>query len=396
MESYLKNNNLECCSGCGACVQACPTHSITFTKQEDGFNVPEINEEKCIHCNKCMNVCPYSHPVDYYKTIKSYAVKTKNADAQIMSSSGGCFFGLACSVIERGGIVFGAIMDKSYCCVHQVATNYDELKPLLGSKYVQSRCDIVFPMVKASLCESKIVLFAGTPCQIAGLKNFLVKEYENLLLVDIACHGVPSNSDFLKCIEWIEQKHGGKLTYLRFRDKKYAGWIHSLTYKVEKNNSVKIRTVAPYKIPYYYFFLYSRNIRRSCYKCPYVGTLRVGDITLADFWAAERLLSEKEIGKGISVALCNTKKGVKWLNKSTEYLDIRQIDTDLAVRNNQPFSQLPNTYPMREELLNHVISNGYKDIRKYYRFRELILGAVKAAVPETVKRKIFRLFGEKR
>lgn len=396
MNSYLVNQNLECCSGCGACIQICPKQCISFIDVEDGFSAPKIDEEKCIHCNRCVGVCPYSNPVERYCIIKSFSAKAKSVDAQMLSSSGGCFYGLSRVVMDQGGVVFGAVIDDSYHCVHKMATKCEELDPLLGSKYVQSRCDVVFSEIKNKLQNGKTLLFSGTPCQVAGLKNYLGKNYDNLLLVDVACHGVPSNNDFLKCIQWIENKHNGKLIYIKFRDKSNAGWMHSLTYKIEKNGTIKSYTVSPYKIPYYYFFLYSKNIRKSCYECPYIGTERVGDITLGDFWAAERVVPEKDIGKGISIALCNTQKGLEWIKKSKKYLNLQLIDKELAVRNNQPFSRKPDRYLLREKMLKQVLGEGYKNTRYYLGLKEFIIEAIKALVPEKIKRMIIRLLGDKK
>lgn len=396
MESYLINHRAEYCSGCGACVQICPKHCISFVEGDDGFCFPRIREDQCIHCNRCNDVCPYSKQISYYNIIRSFSVKAKNSDAQKKSSSGGCFYGLSRSIIDQGGEVFGAAWEDNFQCVHKGATNCDELASLLGSKYVQSRCDHVFPIIRDKLKSEQTVLFAGTPCQIDGLRNYLGKEHGNLLLVDIACHGVPSNKDFSKCIQWIEKKHGGKLIYLKFRDKDFAGWAHSLTYKIEKNNSIKTYTAAPYKIPYYYFFLYSKNIRKSCYYCPYIGKSRVGDITLSDFWAAESCLAESEIGNGISTVLCNTEKGMKWLEKSAKYLNAKMIDTELALKGNQPFLKAPEVYPHREVILKQVLNDGYMGISHYLKPKELVVTAIKALIPEKTKRMITRIVGCKK
>ncbi len=377
-------------------MQSCSHHCISFYVGDDGFMLPSVDKIACIHCKRCVAVCPYSTGVEKKKTIQSYSVKAMDVDAQKESSSGGCFYGLARRTLEDGGVVFGAAMNEDFSCEHRAAKNVQELLPLLGSKYVQSRSDKVFPDILKLLKDNTLVLFVGTPCQIAGLKNYIGREYDQLVTVDIACHGVPSFSELKKCIAWLERKHGGKITYLKFRDKNHSGWNHSLTYDICKDGKIKKHTIAPYKIPYYYFFLHSKNIRMSCYTCPYVGVERIGDITLADFWAAERIYPESKIGSGISVALCNTEKGIAFLKRSKEYLVAVHVDNELATQDNQPFNIHPEKYKKRDELLREVLKNGYVNIGLYYTRKERIIAALKAAVPEKTKRILLRAFGGKR
>ena len=159
--------------------------------------------------------------------------------------------------------------------------------------------------------SGKTVLFSGTPCQIAGLKNYLKDDYDNLICVDIACHGVPSSEDFKKCIKHLEEKHGGKLKNVDFRDKTKGNWSHRFSYVVADDNGEKKYVKFPSQIPYYYFFLHAENLRNSCYKCIYSQFKRVGDITLADCWGIENINLKINSKHGASTVLINTKKGSK-------------------------------------------------------------------------------------
>lgn len=390
MASYLESKRPKDCAGCGACAEICPVHCITMAEKEDGFVFPEVNNEICLHCNKCIRTCPYSGTPERHEVKYSCAGKSGNDNACSASSSGGLFFALASTVLAEGGSVAGAALDENFFCRHYVIDKPDDLTKLMGSKYVQSECHPVFPQIKAELSAEKEVLFVGTPCQVEGLKRYLGREYENLICVDIACHGAPSAADFRECQKQLEKKHRGRLTYLKFRDKTRSGWNHSLTYRIERDHKEKTYTVQPYKVPYYYFFLHSMNIRESCYECPFVGVSRVGDITLADFWGGEKVFSEKEIGKGVSAILCNTEKGRRLLEKCSALIYKKDVDLADIVAGNQPFKTHCKEYPGRTQLLRDVLSNGYSGLRKYIPLKEYVIAGIKAAVPEKLKRALSR------
>lgn len=396
MASYLDNGLREYCSGCGACKEACPKQCISMKQMEDGFLFPVINSEACIHCDKCKRTCPYNNLVEKNSTLACYSGSSKNHSISEISSSGGLFYELARKVIESGGIVAGAKFDSDYNCVHALAYSLDELIPLLGSKYVQSECSSVFSEIENELKSGKTVLFSGTPCQVVGLKNFLNKEYDNLICIDVACHGVPSAADFNLCKAYLERKHGGKLSYIKFRDKKQSGWYHSLTYIIQKNGKTEGHTLAPYKVPYYYFFLWSRNIRKSCYQCPYVGTERVGDITLADYWRAEKEYTENHIGNGISAILCNTVKGIHLFKSCKLDISYRKAKLENIIESNQPFLGHTKEYPNRTQLLENIFKFGYKDTASYIGKKTYLMASLKAVVSEKMKRSIRRRLGAKK
>lgn len=393
MASYLDDGRIENCSGCGACQEICPPKCIHMEQGEDGFLFPKIDESMCVHCGKCRKICLYNSPVNRYPVLKSFSGASTRMDIRKNCSSGGIFGLLAEHILSNQGIVAGAVFNQEYKCVHFIAHNEKELFPMLGSKYVQSECSGVFPEIKKSLREGMNVLFSGTPCQVAGLRNYLGRTYSNLCCVDIACHGTPSAADFEKCKMHIEKKHNGNLVYIKFRDKKHGGWYHSLSYTIEKNGVLKEFTAAPYKIPYYYLFLQSMNIRKSCYRCPYVGLERTGDITLADYWRAEKSYKEGEIGSGVSAVMCNTEKGVELLMASVGMEQIKEANLNDLIEGNQPFLSHIAEKPCREKRLKGILKNGYRGTWYYIGMRRYVIAAIKASIPEKVKRKILRHIG---
>ena len=194
------------CCGCAACVQACPKQCISFNEDEQGFRYPLVDESICIDCGLCEKVCPVIHQLDAKKPLKVYAAQNPNEEIRLKSSSGGIFTMLAESVIDEGGVVFGAQFDKNWEVEHAYTESKEGLAAFRGSKYLQSRTGETYKQTRDFLKAGRSVLYSGTSCQIAGLKKFLRKEYENLITVDVVCHGAPSPlvwrtylDDFKKC-----------------------------------------------------------------------------------------------------------------------------------------------------------------------------------------------------
>ena len=180
------------CCGCNACVQRCPKQCISMHEDEEGFLYPRVDKTICIECGLCEKVCPVINQNEPRKPLKVYAAYNKDEKIRRESSSGGVFTAIAEQVIDEGGIVFGACFDENWEVKHDYTETKEGLKAFRGSKYVQSRIKDNYQKAEHYLKEGRKVLFSGTPCQIAGLKKYLCKEYENLLTVDFICHGVPS------------------------------------------------------------------------------------------------------------------------------------------------------------------------------------------------------------
>lgn len=386
MKSFLQTDSESDCSGCGACIQICPKNCIVLTEHKDGFLYPKINNNICIHCNRCIIVCHYNNLVERHMPQISYVAKSSAETSRYNCSSGGVFYSLADCMLHHNGVIAGAMLDTDNICKHVIAKNHEELIPILGSKYVQSDTTKIFSEIKNLLNDGVLVLFSGTPCQVSGLKSYLQKEYDNLLTVDIACHGVPGQHDFMRCIEYIEKRYNGKISGLKFRDKKCAGWHHSISFDINRNNIIKKRyTLSPVQLSYYYLFLTARNHRLSCYSCPYVGKERVGDITLADFWGAEKYYTDKEIGSGMSAVLCNTPKGKIYFNEIKDKLETSEIKSEYIFQHNQPFVRCSPIPKNKDSYMTEILTDGYRCILRYISIYEYLTAKIKSLVPDRFK-----------
>ena len=190
------------CCGCNACVQRCPKQCIA-SEDEEGFLYPEVDEAICIDCGLCENVCPVINQADARIPLQVYAAKNTDEKIRMHSSSGGVFSILAEQTIKQGGVVFGARFDENWEVKHDYTETIDGVSVFRGSKYVQSKTGDTFKQAEQFLKQNRKVLFSGTPCQIVALKRYLKKEYENLLLVDFICHGVPSPGVWRKYLKQV-------------------------------------------------------------------------------------------------------------------------------------------------------------------------------------------------
>lgn len=336
---YLVTGNKSECTGCAACVDSCPNNCISMKSDSYGFLYPEIDHSRCVNCRLCEKSCP-DFRVDILGNQINHCLYGYNIDDNItaVSTSGGVFFELAKTVIDKGGIVIGAAWTEGYQLKHTIASKIEELPSLLGSKYVQSNCLGIYELVKLALKDHKMVLFSGTPCQVAALKSFLGKDYDDLVLVDILCHGVPSQEFFDR---WFSEQTSkkGSIVYLKFRDKSKLGWQHCLTYKAETNGKVKRYDELPAFNSFYYLYLKGYTLRASCYQCRYACQQRVGDITLGDYWCAakNKNIPFKVLQNGVSVVFSNTKKGDCFLDElhNTKFFecDLQEVvDSNLPLK----------------------------------------------------------------
>lgn len=216
------------CCGCEACRNVCPKQCITLKEDKEGFLYPEINVTTCIKCGLCERVCPMLLQSNKERMpVAVYAAKHKDDNIRLVSSSGGAFTFLAEKVIEQGGVVFGARFDENWQVVHDYVETKSELSLFRGSKYVQSRIGNSYQQVQQFLKSGRLVLFTGTSCQILGLKLFLRKQYDNLLAIDVICHGVPSPKVWKKYLNEVAFGHCSQITDISFRNKKMVGIIIS-------------------------------------------------------------------------------------------------------------------------------------------------------------------------
>ena len=310
----LFENKKDCC-GCGACFNACPKNAVSMQEDDFGYIFPVIDSSLCVECGKCKQVCAFQNHAETNTPQEVFAAAAKNSDIIMNSSSGGVFTALAGHIIENGGIVFGAAFGEDWNVRHIAVENKDQLRLLRGSKYTQSSTGTAFRQAQELLRKGKTVLYSGTPCQIAGLKGFLGKEYDTLLTVDLVCHGVPNNRMLSDYIKLLEQKENGKIVKFTFRDKS-IGWGKNGSAVIESPNGKRYRKkLWESASSYPYYFAASLICRENCYSCRYACSNRPADITLGDYWGIEKAhpqyLSDKlhDDSKGISVVIANTAKG---------------------------------------------------------------------------------------
>lgn len=241
------------CNGCMACYNICPVECIQMEINQEGFWYPKIESEKCIKCNRCSNICPLNMKKSNNEVRVAYAAMHKNLQVRLGSSSGGVFPALAKSILKNKGVVFGPDFDDRWNLHHVAIHNLEDLHKLCGSKYVQSKIGDSYQEVKKYLEEGKRVLFTGTPCQVAGLKQYLRKDYENLICQDIACHGVASPFVLKKYMEFRQKKVRTNVRRMFFRHKKYGWKTYSLLFEYSNNK----------EYVFHPYFLCLKNILRT-------------------------------------------------------------------------------------------------------------------------------------
>ena len=295
----------EDCCGCEACRQVCPKQCIEIKADEQGFVYPHVDTSLCIDCHLCEKVCPVINQGEPRTPQATFAATNTDAEAKERSSSGGVFFALAKSVIEQGGVVFGVKFDENWQAVHSWTDTLYGVREFQGSKYVQSRIGDSFVQAAAFLKQGRKVMFTGTPCQIAGLRLFLRKDYgEQLLMVDVACHGTPSPavwSEYLK-----HQADGKDITFVSFRDKR-NGW-DKYGMRIDYTNNTEFFQPMPQNL-FMQGFLRDIYLRPSCFACPAKAGKSGSDITLADFWGFQRHYPELYAKGYYSLVLANTLHG---------------------------------------------------------------------------------------
>lgn len=302
----------EKCLGCGVCMTKCPHSAIIMVEDKEGFIYPEIDLEKCTHCNACRKVCPVNKTVVVNEKFgnKCYAVINKNKEEQKNSTSGGAFSVIARETLKSKGIVYGCYLEN-FKAKHIRIDSQQKLAKIRGSKYIQSEIREVLPQMKEDLINKKEVLFCGTPCQIGAVKSYLGKQYENLLLVSVVCHGVMNKKIFHKYLNELEKEHNHPVDEFKFRTKDHKWTQSSIKYTINKNSTIKQFTEDPLMMLY----LSNHILRPSCYNCKYKGKDNEADIILGDFWGIEVLDPDLLDQKGVSSVIVNTEKARKYLKK---------------------------------------------------------------------------------
>ena len=373
------------CTGCTACMFSCFQNCIDMKQDEEGFLYPNINLSKCIDCRKCEEVCPVleENKLINKNTLTVYAAINKKEDIRQESSSGGVFSIVAEYVISQGGVVFGAAFSDNCHSVHHIGVeSKDDIKKLRGSNYLQSSMDDCYIKVKENLKKNRLVLFTGTPCQIGGLKKFLGKEYENLILQDIVCHGVASPLVWDYYLSDVEEKHKSKIKRVTFR-KKEPGWKkYSLSFEFENNekyNELYSRNL------YFRGFVKNLYLRPSCYNCSFKGITRYSDITLADFWGVDDILPEFDDDKGTSMVFINSPKGSMLFEKIKASVLYKDIDINSVLKFNRSIVDSAKKNKKREVFMNNINQKQIEKLLKKYNQTSFVKKVMKKIKIEIMK-----------
>lgn len=396
-ENIVSNFNIKDCCGCQACINACPTGALYSANDQYGFIEPKIDNDKCIHCGKCLKVCPWRTLPELNQPINAYAAVNKDENVVLNSSSGGIFFSLANDVLSRQGVVCGVELDAGHQVHHIIIDKASDIQKIQKSKYAQSEIGLIYRKVNKYLDQKRIVLFTGTPCQVAGLKKYLPKLYSNLYTVDVVCHGVPSQSLFNDYINNFEHKHGNIKNY-SFRAKKKAKNGMNWFFSYELLNGKRIIRNWP-EDSYNYFYMKGLIYRDSCYNCKFANIKRASDLTLCDYWNWDKYhKTDFPANSSISGVLVNTDKGMQLFNRVRDSFYIKNTNIENIIENNSCLIKPTHYNPKREEILNNWKNQGYAELdRKFcktmkkniikYRVLDYIPGNVKLFLSK-IKRNI--------
>ncbi len=341
----------EKCTGCKMCADSCPTGAIGFQFDKEGFWYPEIRKDKCINCGKCVNVCPQNKQSSgNMKKPAVYSAWIKDDKIRMNSSSGGVFYALAKNIIMQGGYVVGCQYGNNCKSVyHSIAHTVDDLEKFIGSKYLQSDTRRIYKKVKRLLDLNKLVLFCGTPCQVAALYEFLPHTYSKLVTMDFFCMGVNSPKSFWAYVTEQERIHNSDVRYIHMRNKK-QGWQNFGIYMEFKNG----KTFQANKDEDFWlkgFLEYNLYIRPSCYQCKYRKIPRIADISVGDFWGI-RTVSRQNLFKGVSAVLINSEKGKDVFENIQEQLKCKSYDLQEVLKGNSALEKPPAYFEQREKFFD--------------------------------------------
>lgn len=345
------------CTGCMLCKTVCPVKAITFASDLEGFWYPKINKTKCILCGKCRKFCPeeaLSFSKD--KCIKVYAAYNRNDAVRRASTSGGVFYALACAVIQAGGVVAGCEYAEDWKSArHIIVDDVKDLYRIVGSKYFQSDTSNIYEEIKSYINKGVKVLFCGTPCQCAALRNYMGEEETNIITVEFICRGINSPKVFRAFLEEQERIYKSPVDYVQLKNKR-TGWKSLATfirfkngkeYHKDKDSCIWVKG----------FIKENLFMRPSCYACSHRGDYRSADITIADFWGIRQ--TQDNLFKGMSAIMVNSGKGNEWLYRAKGSLCISQQNIQYVIQNNEEYNRSPAKSVYREKFYRNLDKYGY-------------------------------------
>ncbi len=327
----IKIDNPKDCCGCTACASICAHDAISMEPDALGFLYPKVDASKCVDCGLCEKVCQFNDNYDRSLNLSeplAYAARHKDINEVMKSRSGAAFAAISDYILEQGGVVYGVGYKDHFRVAHKRATTKEERDEFRGSKYVQSDLTGIFRQVKEDLKMGLVVLFSGTPCQTSGLNAYVGKKLrQNLILVDIVCHGVPGPNLWRDYLSFLEKKNGEKIAVVNFRDKELFGWnAHHESFEFVNGKG---------KRTFPYLFYKTIMFRHSCGVCHFTNFHRPSDITLADFWGWEKNVPcMNEDNKGINLVLINTEQGRDFFKLVQHQLNTQNLLLDNCIQPN--------------------------------------------------------------
>lgn len=343
------------CYGCTACFAVCPQKCISMVDIGEGFLYPKIDINRCVKCNLCEKVCPVINKPHEGDDFVTYAAYNKNDKIRKNCSSGGIFAQMAYHALLEKGIVYGAAFESDYQSVCHIRIESERNLPrLYTSKYMQSRLNDTYQLVRKDLKEGKKVLFSGTPCQVGGLKTFLGKEYENLLCVDFICHGVPSEKIWKIFTNKLIKKYNHKIDSANFRFKEDGSPRLLLLFGNHEYKQTQSENL------FYQAFLSDICLRKSCYQCQFKGKYGFSDITIADFWGIQSVCPEMNDEKGTSLVIVNSSKGSVIWGKIKNETVFKKVNDERVLKSNSSRLMSVAYHPNRDRYMTGVNEENFK------------------------------------
>ena len=383
MNHIVVDDKSKCC-GCGACLQKCPKNAITLEYDHEGFWYPFVDLDKCVDCGLCIKVCHLlknNYNPNDTETKASYCAYNKSDEILKDSSSGGIFWLLVEYALSKGGVVYGAVAE-GFNVFHRRGETVEECAAFRKSKYLQSDTKNTYIEALTDLKAGRLVLYSGTPCQIAGLYSFLEKKYDNLITCEVVCHGVPSRAAFNKWLEELTQKNNGvRPVSMVWRDKEQGWGPNRITYSFENGRTW---TCTSKENLFQKGFLHNLYLRLSCYECKYARLPRVADVSLADFWGYDGKLKEKNHNKGLSIVILSTDAGVAIFNEIKDRLICDAVEIEYVKRCSRHVWRTPKYNINRQKFFKRL---------PHSKFEKDVILCLKPTLLSRLKNKVLRFMG---
>ena len=384
-------NKADCC-GCSACAGICPKNCIEMQEDEEGFFYPFVEIASCINCGACERVCPVINAKPESEQImnhiikqRGYVVQNRNSHVLRESTAGGAFTAIAKYVINRGGVVFGVELSDDLIARHVYIETEEELSRFRNSKYVQSFMGGgTHRQVKSFLKQGRFVCFSGTPCQIEGLKNYLGKEYKNLITVDVVCRAVPSPLIFRKYVELQEKRMSDKIQTVRFRDKHYGYKYSTVNVITDRNNGNYHQGID--SDPWLRAFFSNICDRPSCHDCKFRKQDRVSDFTLWDCLNIDKFSKEMDNDKGATRVLIHSEKGKEIFEAVKNDFMWIEVNPDKLIEGSKEIFESPVAHDKRGQFFKDAGSMNGEDL-----FNKYFPNTIKVKVEHAVRMAFFKL-----